>query len=126
MRLVERAGQQAWPTAKALARPIGLYLVSRVAIALAIGLVIDFNLGLAHDHFNGPWPTNPPGRPLFEALGMWDGGWYLRIAHAGYTTSLHPLSAYTPTVAFLPLLPVLLRITMFVTAGVSPSLAFTP
>jgi hypothetical protein len=114
-RLGERAAQRAWPTAKALARPIGLYLVSRVAIALAIGLVIDLNLGLAHNHFNGPWPTNPPGRPLFEALGMWDGGWYMRIAHNGYTTSLHPLSAYTPTVAFLPVLPVLLRITMFIT-----------
>jgi hypothetical protein len=115
LRLSQRAGQHAWPTAKALVRPLGLYVVSRVAIALAIGLVIDLNLGLAHDHFNGPWPTNPAGRPLFEALGMWDGGWYMRIAHDGYTTSLHPLSPYTPTVAFLPLLPVLLRITMFIT-----------
>jgi hypothetical protein len=115
LRLGEQAGRRAWPTAKALARPVGLYLVSRIAIALAIGFVIDLNLGLAHNHFNGPWPTNPPGRPLFEALGMWDGGWYMRIAHNGYTTSLHPLSAYTPTVAFLPLLPVLLRITAFLT-----------
>ena len=115
LQMGERAGERAWPTVKALARPVGLYLVSRVAIALAIGLVIDLNLGLAHDHFNGPWPTNPPGRPLFEALGMWDGGWYMRIAHNGYTTSMHPLSAYTPTVAFLPLLPVLLRITVFIT-----------
>jgi hypothetical protein len=115
LRVGEQAGRRAWPTAKALARPVGLYLVSRVAIALAIGLVIDLNLGLAQHQFNGPWPTNPPGRPLFEALGMWDGGWYMRIAHNGYTTSLHPLSAYTPTVAFLPLLPVLLRITTFLT-----------
>ena len=114
-RLSERAGQRAWPTAKALARPLGLFVVSRIAIALAIGLVIDLNLGLATQHFNGPWPTNPPGGRLFEALGMWDGGWYMRIAHDGYTTSLHPLSAYTPTVAFLPVLPVLLRITIFIT-----------
>ncbi|HEX6476904.1 MAG TPA: mannosyltransferase family protein [Acidimicrobiales bacterium] len=115
LRLGERAGRRVWPTAKALARPVALYVVSRVAIALAIGLVIDLNLGLAQHQFNGPWPTNPPGRPLFEALGMWDGGWYMRIAHNGYSTSLHPLSPYTPTVAFLPLLPVLLRITTFLT-----------
>jgi hypothetical protein len=90
-------------------------VVSRIAIFLAIGLVIDLNLGLAAHAFNGPWPTNPPGHRLFEALGMWDGGWYMRIAHNGYTTSIHPYSQFTPTVAFLPLLPVLIRITAFLT-----------
>jgi hypothetical protein len=84
-------------------------------VAATIGVVYMLHLGLAQQQFNGPWPVNPPGTPLFAALGMWDGSWYIRIAGHGYTTLLHPVDNFTPTVAFLPLLPVLLRIVNFLT-----------
>jgi hypothetical protein len=46
---------------------------------------------------------------------MWDGGWYLHIVSHGYDTQLHPVGAYLPSVAFFPLLPLLVKATAFVT-----------
>ena len=109
-----RAAERLWPTAKMLARPLGLYLASRVVVYVAIGVVIMLHVGISTQHFTGPWPASSPGRPLFEALGTWDGGWYMRIATHGYTTAMHPPSSFTASTAFLPVLPVLLRISQFV------------
>jgi hypothetical protein len=112
-RVVDDAG----PTLRAMARPLGLFLASRLVIATAIGIVIALRIGLATQHFHGSsFPLNPPKGSFFEALGMYDGAWYMHIAAHGYSTQLHPINwSATPSVAFLPLLPVLLRITVFVT-----------
>jgi hypothetical protein len=112
-----RAAEGLRPALRAVARPLGLYLASRIVVAAAIGVVITLHIGLATQHFHGSsFPLNPPKGSLFEALGMYDGAWYMWIAAHGYTTQLHPLNwAASPSVAFLPLLPVILRITVFVT-----------
>ena len=53
------------------------------------------------------------GRPLIEVLGLWDGGWFVRIAEAGYAGDLD-LSApmtdqSTGSLAFFPVYPILIR-----------------
>jgi Mannosyltransferase (PIG-V) len=104
------------PLLRGIARPLGLYLASRLVVYAAIGVVIMLHLGLSTRHFNsGFFPDHSTSRPLFEALGMWDGGWYLHIVTHGYDTQLHPVGAYLPSVAFLPLLPILVKATAFVT-----------
>ncbi len=109
------ASERLWPVAKTLARPLGLYLASRVVVYVAIGVVIMLHIGISTQHFTGPWPAHSPGRPLLEALGTWDGSWYMRIASHGYTTALNPPTSFTASSAFLPALPVLLRISQAVT-----------
>jgi hypothetical protein len=109
--------ERLWATARTLARPLGLYLASRVVVYAAIGVVTTLHLGISTQQFHGPWPVNPPGHQLFEALGTWDGGWYIHIASHGYTTALHPPSSVTASTAFLPALPVLLRVAQFVTGA---------
>ncbi len=113
----QRAAAGLGPSLRIVVRPLGLYLASRVVVATAIGVVIMLHIGLATQHFHGSsFPLNPPKGSLFEALGMYDGAWYMWIAVHGYATQLHPVDwSSTPSVAFLPLLPVLLRITVFVT-----------
>ncbi len=104
------------PTVRSLVRPLGLYLASRLVVYAAIGVVIMLHLGLSTHHFNSYWfPPHSTSRPFFEALGMWDGSWYLHIASHGYDTQLHPVGAYLPSVAFLPLLPILVKTTAIVT-----------
>jgi Mannosyltransferase (PIG-V) len=104
------------PGLRTMVRPLGLFIASRVVVAAAIGVVIMLHIGLSTHHFHGSsFPLNPPKGSLFEALGMYDGSWYMWIAAHGYTTQLHPDSFYTPSVAFLPLLPVVIRATMFLT-----------
>jgi hypothetical protein len=96
-------------------RPLGLYAVSRVVIYAAIGVVIMQHLGAYNARFTGPWPDPGPSHSLFEALSVWDGGWYLNIASHGYQTQLHPVGGWDPTVAFLPLLPLVIKAVSFVT-----------
>ncbi|MDQ3476529.1 MAG: glycosyltransferase family 39 protein, partial [Actinomycetota bacterium] len=65
------------------------------------------------------WSPERAGRPLIEVLGIWDGGWYVRIAEEGYADHLD-LSApatdqSTSSLAFLPLYPMLLRFVSAVT-----------
>lgn len=55
----------------------------------------------------------PPGRTWIEALGAWDGGYYLQIARGGYPAEF---SATTTSVhGFFPLYPLLMRGVMAVT-----------
>ncbi|TMM14059.1 MAG: hypothetical protein E6G01_13535 [Actinobacteria bacterium] len=112
-----RAVENIRPALRTVARPLGLYLASRIVVATAIGVVIALHIGLSTQHFHGSsFPLNPPKGSFFEALGMFDGAWYMHIAAHGYSTQLQPIDwSATPSVAFLPLLPVLLRITVFVT-----------
>jgi len=114
--LIDRARDRLPPTARLLVRPLGVYLASRLVVYAAIGVVIALHLGASNQHFNMGWfPDHSTSRPLFEALGMWDGGWYLHIVSHGYDTQLHPVGAYLPSVAFLPLLPLVVKATAFVT-----------
>jgi hypothetical protein len=96
-------------------KPLGLYLASRLVIYAAIGVVIMLHLGAYNARFTGPWPDPGPSHSLFEALGMWDGGWYLNIASHGYQTQLHPIGGWDPTVAFLPVFPMVIKAVSFVT-----------
>ncbi len=62
-------------------------------------------------------------RPLIEVLGIWDGGWYVRIAESGYADQLD-LSApatdqSTGSLAFFPLYPMLMRLVSSAT-GLDP------
>jgi len=72
-------------------------------------------------------------RPLIEVLGIWDGGWYVRIAESGYADHLdlsQPDSDQsTGSLAFFPVYPLLMRLLSAITgldsrwAGVILSLA---
>jgi hypothetical protein len=66
------------------------------------------------------------GRPLIEVLGIWDGGWYVRIAEQGYADSLD-LSApatdqSTGSLAFFPVYPLLMRL-ISASTGLDPRVA---
>jgi hypothetical protein len=114
--LADRVRRQLPATLRTLIRPLGLYLASRLVVYAAIGVVIMLQVGASTRHFNVGWfPSHPTSHPLFEALGMWDGGWYLHIVSHGYDTQLHPVGAYLPSVAFFPLLPLVVKATAFVT-----------
>lgn len=78
------------------------------------------------------WSPTRAGRPLIDVLGIWDGGWYVRIADEGYADHLD-LSApmtdqSTGSLAFFPVYPMLIRMVSGLTgfdsqwAGVSISL----
>ncbi len=78
-------------------------LISRAAIffvtALAFGLVAPQQL---------PPSEGLPrtGVKLLDALWLWDGGWYGAVARIGY----HLEPPFTPTAAFWPLYPLLVRL----------------
>lgn len=60
------------------------------------------------------WTPAREGRSLVEVLGIWDGGWYVRIAATGYADHLD-LSApatdqSTGSLAFFPEYPLLIRL----------------
>lgn len=78
------------------------------------------------------WSPARDGRPLIQVLGIWDGGWYVRIAEDGYADRLD-LSApmtdqLTGSLAFFPGYPMLIRMVSELTgldsqgAGVAISL----
>jgi hypothetical protein len=93
-----------------LARPLGLYLASRVAVMVAVATVVMLKLGLINHGFQSElWPLIPPGRPILRALGTWDASWYLHIAAHGYP------NAAGKSVAFLPLFPFVIRAVAVVT-----------
>jgi len=54
------------------------------------------------------------GRPLIGVLGVWDGGWYVRIADEGYADHLDlsdpAADQSTGSLAFFPLFPMLIRV----------------
>jgi hypothetical protein len=115
-----RAG--AWRTSRyrPVCRVLVLYAASRMVVLLACGMLVYLHNGLAAVDFNGPWPLIPSGRPLFQALGSWDGAWYLLIARHGYFSSYQELpfkGLIGPGAqqAFFPGFPVLVRLTGKVT-----------
>ena len=89
-------------------------------VAGALGSVLVVNQGLATHHFSGPWPPPPKASLFLQALGSWDGSWYLLIAGHGYFPpaaqfAIAPGSAF----GFFPVWPLLLR-------GISAVTGLTP
>ncbi|MGI8723392.1 MAG: hypothetical protein ACR2JG_14350, partial [Geodermatophilaceae bacterium] len=66
------------------------------------------------------------GRSLIEVLGIWDGGWYVRIAEEGYADHLDLSAAATDqstgSLAFFPVYPMLMRLVAAPT-GLDPRVA---
>jgi Mannosyltransferase (PIG-V) len=107
-------------TVAGLGRTIGAFTLSRLVVAMGLGSVLVVNQGLATHHFTGPWPTPPRASLFLQALGSWDGSWYLLIAGHGYFPPpaqfpIAPGSAF----GFFPVWPLLLR-------GVSDLSGLTP
>jgi hypothetical protein len=76
------------------ARSTVVFLASRVAVLLAMGVA-----GVVREQW-----------PMRRALAHWDGGWYLSIADSGYARGLPPAGAPGSTnIAFFPLFPTLVR-----------------
>jgi hypothetical protein len=93
-----------------LGRTLGAFTLSRLVVAMGLGSVLVVNQGLATHHFTGPWPTPPKASLFLQALGSWDGSWYLLIAAHGYFPApsqfpIAPGSAF----GFFPGWPLLLR-----------------
>lgn len=74
-----------------LARPLGLFLASRVATLAAIATAARLS----------------PGYDFRGSLTTWDGGWYLSIASDGYPATVTG-DGQSP-IAFFPLFPVAIR-----------------
>ena len=104
-------------------RPLGLFTVSRIAVALVVLAVVRLDVGMSTSRFAGPWP-NPPNAPrFFQALSSWDASWYLLIAQHGYFFSAtKPPIAPQTQIAFFPLWPYTIR---WVSAATGLSLAGT-
>ena len=103
-----------------LGRTTGVFALSRLVVAAVLGAVLVVNQGLATHHFTGPWPPPPRASPFLQALGSWDGSWYLLIAKYGYFPSAaHAAIAPGSAIAFFPAWPLLLR-------GVSALTGATP
>lgn len=107
-------------TMATLGRTLGVFTLSRLVVAVALGSVLVINQGLATHHFTGPWPTPPKASLFLQALGSWDGSWYLLIAGHGY----FPPAAQFPiapgsAIGFFPVWPLVLR-------GVSDITGLTP
>lgn len=111
--------------ARLVARPLAIYLASRVVVLGAIAAVSQLGLGRARHHFPGPWPSIAAKVPFLRALSTWDASWYLHVATNGYG-SVHRKFAVahhlqvTPDMAFLPLFPLTVRAGHVVT-GLTPA-----
>jgi hypothetical protein len=98
------------PVLVALGRTTGVFALSRLVVAMVLGAVLVVNQGLATHHFTGPWPPPPRASLFLQALGSWDGSWYLLIANHGYFPSpAHAAIAPGSAIAFFPAWPLLLR-----------------
>jgi len=89
------------------------------AIVAAAGFLVIRLIGLLALLF----ASERQGRPLIGVLGIWDGGWYVRIAEEGYADRLD-LSApmidqSTGSLAFFPAYPILMRMVSGLT-GLDP------
>ena len=115
-RMDRRRSVEAWwgrdrrPTLHTLTRTLGAFTLSRLVVAMGLGSVLAVGQGLATHHFTGPWPTPPRASLFLQALGSWDGSWYLLIAGHGYFPPaaqfpIAPGSAF----GFFPVWPLLLR-----------------
>ena len=103
----ERKWAAAWARSLALPRwlwlPLLLFALTRLGIALIVYLAIP----LIPDSVTPPiYHLRPPDNILLDAFGSrWDTGFYVSIAEEGYQYEGVPL----PSVAFFPLLPLLMR-----------------
>ena len=88
--------------ARGAVRSAVVYLASRIAVLLAMGVA-----GVVHE----PWT-------LRDSMTHWDGDWYLTIANAGYARSLPPATLPQTNLAFFPLFPLVVR-TMSEATGLS-------
>lgn len=113
------------PSLVGVSRVLGLYVGSRAAVLLATALVVNLGNGMAAKGFQGPWPLVPKGPALLQALGSWDGAWYLLVAGHGYFAPYHEVTSATHAtpsgaqMAFFPGFPALLRVVSGAT-GLSP------
>jgi hypothetical protein len=96
-------------TLLALARTLGAFALSRLVVAMGLGSVLVVDQGLATRHFTGPWPTPPKASVFLQALGSWDGSWYLLIAGHGYFPPARFAIAPGSAFGFFPVWPLLLR-----------------
>lgn len=114
-----------WATARLVARPLAIYLASRVVVLGAVAVVSQLGIGRARHHFPGPWPTIAAKVPFLRALSTWDASWYLHVATDGYGSDHHKFAVahhlhVTPDMAFLPLFPLTVRAGHVVT-GLTPA-----
>jgi hypothetical protein len=86
-RLLRRAGELAW-------RPIAILVLSRAVAWMALSLARPLTHARSPLHIRG-----------------WDSGWYIRAAEHGWP---HAVGRGQSTLAFLPALPTLIRVTHFV------------
>ena len=94
-----RATYARW--ARASAPALGIYVASRVVVLLTLGIVAK----LRH-------------RALGHYLTRWDSHWYIQIARSGYASAIprgHGNAAQV-NLGFFPLLPLLIRLTHWVTS----------
>ncbi len=106
-------------TARRVSGPVAPNWVRHPAALAAAGFLAIRGVGL----LVLLWSPERAGRPLIEVLGIWDGGWYVRIAEEGYADQLD-LSApstdqSTGSLAFFPVYPLLLRLVSALT-GLDP------
>ncbi len=91
---------------------IRAYVISRLivfACAVVSVLTIDTNPA------RGPWSRyGAPHVPVLQALGRWDGAWYIEVARHGYAT-IHFGHTRHASRAFFPGYPLLVRILSTVT-----------
>lgn len=109
-----------------VARPLGIYLVSRMVVLATIAVVSQAGIGRAGHQFPGPWPSVATRVPFLRALSTWDAAWYLHVATHGYGRVAQHFAAshhvrVTPDMAFGPVFPLLIRAGHLAT-GLGPSL----
>jgi hypothetical protein len=99
------------------AAPLRAYALSRLLVlACAAVSVVAFNPKPAR----GPWNSyGGPHVAILQALGRWDGAWYLEVAHNGYQPIQWGDAAYASQ-AFFPGYPMLVR--LFSTLTFMPTL----
>lgn len=98
---------------------LGAYLASRVLVAVAVAVFVARNGGIPYHGV--PFPYADAGATL-DPFVVWDAAWYVDIARHGYETSFADLSGRAVTMAFFPLFPALIRLTVAV-SPLSPAAA---
>jgi hypothetical protein len=88
------------------------YLISRaVVFGCAVVSVLTINANPA----KGPWSRyGAPHVPVLQALGRWDGAWYIEVARNGYATIHFGHTRYASR-AFFPGYPLVVRILSTIT-----------
>jgi Glycosyltransferase family 87 len=94
------------------------YVLSRLLVFVGVGVVAAANASaLADQHLPKP---KSAFRLMIDALGSWDGTWYVRIAQLGYPDSVPAHVTYgqiEARAAFFPLFPWLIRAANFIVPG---------